>query len=95
MVIKYYCIEMSQIGKQHFKKNDVFVKKKKFYVESMLLYSFKLLLMEMSNLSQNLFKGTGKCTLKLTTPPRIHYQWADKGSYHLQELLETIKHLPN
>lgn len=28
MVIKYYCIEMSQIGKQHFKKNDAFVKKK-------------------------------------------------------------------
>ena len=32
---------------------------------------------------------------KLTTPSNIHYQWAPKGSYCLEQLLETIKHLPN
>ena len=42
-----------------------------------------------------LFKGTGLKPPKLTTPSNIHYQWAPKGSYRLEQLLETIKHLPN
>ena len=42
-----------------------------------------------------MFKGTGKRPPKLTTPPNVHYQWAPKDSYHLQQLLETMKHLQN
>ena len=41
------------------------------------------------------FKGTGLTPPELTTPSNIHYQWAPKGSYCLEQLLETIKHLPN
>ena len=41
------------------------------------------------------FKGTGLRPPKLTTLSNIHYQWAPKGSYRLEQLLETIKHLPN
>ena len=40
-------------------------------------------------------KGTGKRPLKLTSPSGTHYQWADKDSYRLEQLLETTKHLPN
>ena len=40
-------------------------------------------------------KETGKRPPKLTTLPNVHYQWAPKGLYHLKQLLETIKHLPN
>ena len=42
-----------------------------------------------------MFKGTGKRPPKLTPPPGSHYQWAVKGSYRLEQLMETIKHLPN
>ena len=41
------------------------------------------------------FKCTDKRSPKLTPPLETHYQWADKGSYRLEQLLETIKHLPN
>ena len=40
-------------------------------------------------------KRTGKRPPKLTTLPNVHYQWPPKGSYCLEQLLETIKHLPN
>ena len=40
-------------------------------------------------------KWTGKRPPKLTTPPHVRYQWAPKGLYRLDQLLETIKHLPN
>ena len=42
-----------------------------------------------------MFKGTGKHPPKLTPLLGTHYQWADKDSYRLEQLLETIKHLPN
>ena len=52
--------------------------------------------MKISSLSQNLcFKRTGKRPPKLTPPSGTHYQWADKGSYSLKQLLETRKQLPN
>ena len=41
------------------------------------------------------FKGTGKRPPELITSPNVHYQWAPKGSYQLEQLLETIKHQPN
>ena len=41
------------------------------------------------------FKGTGKSPPQLTPPPGIKYQWATKGSYRLEQLLETINRLPN
>ena len=41
------------------------------------------------------FKGTGKRPPQLTPPPGIKYQWAPKGSYCLEQLLEMINHLPN
>ena len=41
------------------------------------------------------FKGTGKRPPKLSPPEGISYQWAVKGSYRLEQLLETIKRLPN
>ena len=40
-------------------------------------------------------KGTGKKPLELTTTPNVHYQWGPKGMYHLEQLLETTKHLLN
>ena len=41
------------------------------------------------------FKGTGKRPPQLAPPPGIKYQWAPKGSYRLEQLVETINHLPN
>ena len=41
------------------------------------------------------FKGTGKRPLELTTTPNVHYQWAPKVMYRLEQFLETIKHLLN
>ena len=38
--------------------------------------------------------GTGKRT-KLNPPENVHVQWAEKGSYQLEHMLETISHLPN
>ncbi len=40
------------------------------------------------------FKGKGTKT-KLQVPAGMHAQWAPKGSYRLENMLETIKHLPN
>ena len=42
-----------------------------------------------------MFKGTGKRPPKLMRPSGTHYQLADKGSYRLEQRLETIKYLPN
>ena len=41
------------------------------------------------------FKGSGKRPPTLKTPERMHYQWAPKGSYRLEQMVETIKRLPN
>ena len=32
---------------------------------------------------------------KLSPPNNVYFQWAEKGSYRLEQMLETIKHLPN
>ena len=40
------------------------------------------------------FKGKGTRT-KLDPPSGVHFQWAVKGSYRIEQMLETIKHLPN
>ena len=45
-------------------------------------------------LPEFVFKGKGTRT-KVNAPKNMHYQWAPKGSYHLQEMLKTISHLPN
>ena len=39
-------------------------------------------------------KGTGTRT-HLNPPKNVHVQWAKKGSYQLEQMLETISHLPN
>ena len=56
MVIKYHCVEMNQEGKQHLilKKMRLSSKKTVIYLESMLPYLLKLLVMEMPSLPQNL-----------------------------------------
>ena len=42
------------------------------------------------------FVFKGKCIrTKLDPPPGVHFQWAEKGSYRVENMLETIKHLPN
>ena len=41
------------------------------------------------------FKGTGKGLPRFTPSSGTRYQWTDKGSYRLEQLMETIKHLPN
>ena len=41
------------------------------------------------------FKGSGKRPPTLKTPEGMHYQWALKGSYRLEQMVETIKRLPN
>ena len=33
--------------------------------------------------------------ISLTPPEGIKYQWAEKGSYRLPQMLQTIKNLPN
>ena len=33
--------------------------------------------------------------VKLNPPENVHVQWAEKGSYRLEHMLETISHLPN
>ena len=45
-------------------------------------------------LPEFVFKGKGART-KVNAPENMHYQWARKGSYHLEEMLKTISHLPN
>ena len=32
---------------------------------------------------------------KLNPPDGVYFQWAERGSYRLEQMLETIKHLPN
>ena len=32
---------------------------------------------------------------KLNAPENVYFQWAEKGSYRLEQLLQTINHLPN
>ena len=44
--------------------------------------------------SEFVFKGKGTRT-KLDPPPGVHFQWAEKGSYRVENMLEIIKHLPN
>ena len=41
-----------------------------------------------------LFKGKGTRTV-LNPPPRISFQLAPKGSYHLEHMLKTTQNLPN
>ena len=41
------------------------------------------------------FKGSGKRPATLKTPEGMHYQWAPKGSYRLEQMVETIMRLPN
>ena len=41
------------------------------------------------------FKGSGKRPPTLKTPEGMHYQCAPKGSYRLEQMVETIKRLPN
>ena len=45
-------------------------------------------------LPEFVFKGKGTRT-KVKPPENMHYQWAPKGSYRLDEMLKTISHLPN
>ena len=45
-------------------------------------------------LPEFVFKGKGTRT-KVNAPENMHYQWATKGSYCLEQMLKTISHLPN
>ena len=45
-------------------------------------------------LPEFVFKGIGTRT-KVNAPKNMHYQWAPKGSYRLEQMLKTISHLPN
>ena len=45
-------------------------------------------------LPEFVFKGKGTRT-KVNAPENMHYQWAPKGSYLLEQMLKTISHLPN
>ena len=40
------------------------------------------------------FKGKGTIS-KVDPSPRVHFQWAEKGFYWVENMLDTIKHLPN
>ena len=40
------------------------------------------------------FKGKGTRT-HLTPPKGVHYQWAPKGSYRIEQILSMIDNLPN
>lgn len=44
--------------------------------------------------SEFVWKGKGK-RIKLDAPEGVYFQWAEKGSYRLEQMLETISHLPN
>jgi hypothetical protein len=41
-----------------------------------------------------IFKGKG-VRVQLNPPPDVKFQWSPKGSYRLENMLETIKNLPN
>ena len=44
--------------------------------------------------SEFVFKGKGTRT-NLTPPDGVNYQWAPKGSYRIEQILDMIKQLPN
>ena len=44
--------------------------------------------------SEFVFKGKGTRT-HLTPPEGVNYQWAPKGSYRIEHILDMIKQLPN
>lgn len=80
----------------NFKNSDTFVK------ENHMLSRERITVFTQISNDENVklvpefvFKGSGKRPPELTTPSGSHYQWALKGSYRLEQLLETIKHLPN
>ena len=45
-------------------------------------------------LPEFILKGKGTRT-KVNAPENMHYQWAPKGSYRLEQRLKTISHIPN
>ena len=79
-----------------FKNKEVFVKENHHLSRERVTVFTQIATDGVENLhSEFVFKGTGKRPPKLITPPNIHYQWSPKVSYRLEQLLETIKHLPN
>jgi len=88
--------ESSEQATLSFKNKEVFVKENHHLSRERVTVFTQIATDGVANLhSEFVFKGTGKRPPKLTTPPNIHYQWSPKGSYRLEQLLETIKHLPN
>ena len=45
-------------------------------------------------LPEFVFKGKGTCT-QLQAPEGVNFQWAPKGSYHLEQMLQMVNSLPN
>ena len=88
--------ESSEQATLSFKNKEVFVKENHHLARERVTVFTQIATDGVANLhSEFVFKGTRKRPPKLTTPPNIHYQWSPKGSYRLEQLLETIKHLPN
>ena len=96
MVIKCHRIEMNQVGKQHLVKHEAFVRENhNLSRERVTVFTQISSNGNIQLVPEFVFKGTGKRRPKLTPPLETHYQWTDKSSYRLEQLLETFKHLPN
>ena len=79
-----------------FKNKEVFIKENHHLSRERITVFTQIATARGLNLClEFVFKGTGKRPLELTTTPNVHYQWAPKVMYRLEQFLETIKHLLN
>ena len=91
MEIKCHFTETSRRLKKHFPLK-VFVKENYMLSRERITAYTQILSKEPFLLPPDfLFKGKGK-RIVLNQPPDVHVHWADKDSYHIETMLDTIKH---
>ena len=77
------------------KNEDVFVKENYHLSRERITFFSQVASVEMELPNEFVFKGKGKPREPLIPPEGAEIQWSDSGSYKLEQMLETISHLPN
>ena len=77
------------------KNEDVFVKENHHLSRERITFFSQVASVEMELPNEFVFKGKGRPREPLIPPEGAETQWSDSGSYKLEQMLETISHLPN
>ena len=87
--------ESSQQKTLAFKGEDTFVKENYMLSQERVTVFTQVANKESIKLDPEfVFKGKGTRT-KVSIPDSVQYQWSPSGSYRIDQMLETISHLPN